>query len=79
MPVPELRPASLKAALSGWYNQDEEEGRRKKLRQAVTLTHMEMLKLLLKENKPRWTLFKKRLVFTVSTIAFWGAMRYKVH
>ena len=52
MPVPELRPATYKAAVSGWYNKDEEDGRRKKLRQAVTLTHMEMMKLLLKVNAP---------------------------
>ena len=78
MPVPELRPATYKAAVSGWYNKDEEDGRRKKLRQAVTLTHMEMMKLLLKVNEPRWTLYHKRLLFTIATLAFWGALRYKI-
>ena len=77
MPVPELRPTTYKAVVAGWFNRDEEEGRKKRLRQAVTLTHLEMMKLLLKLNEPRWTLYKKRLMFSISTIAFWGAMRYE--
>ena len=60
MPVPELRPTTYKAVVAGWFNRDEEEGRKKRLRQAVTLTHLEMMKLLLKLNEPRWTLYKKK-------------------
>ena len=75
VPAPELRPATLRAAISGWMNRDEEEGRKKRVRQAMTLTHMEMLKLLLKLNEQGWSIYKRRLIFTVATMAFWGALR----
>ena len=45
------------------------------MRQAVTLNHMEMMKLLLQENKPGWTLYHRRLMMTIGCIAFWGALR----
>ena len=73
--APELRPATMRAAISGWTNKDEEDGRKKRVRQAVTLNHLEMMKLLLKENKPGWTLYHRRMVMTISCIAFWGALR----
>ena len=75
-PPTELRPATLRAAISGWTNKDEEDGRKKRVRQAVTLHHMEMMKLLLKENKPGWTLYHRRLMMTIACVAFWGALRY---
>ena len=74
-PSAELRPVTLRAAMAGWVNRDEEEGRKKKVRQAVTLHHMEMMKLLLKENKPGWMLYHRRLMMTIGCIAFWGALR----
>ena len=73
--VPELRPATMRAALRGWTNQDEETGRKKRIRQPMTLLHMEMLRVLLQLNEPGWTLYHRRLVQTVSVIAFWGALR----
>ena len=73
--VPELRPATMRAALRGWTNQDEESGRKKRIRQPMTLLHMEMLRVLLQLNEPGWTLYHRRLVQTVSVIAFWGALR----
>ena len=73
--IPELRPASLKAALRGWVNKDEETGRKKRVRQPMTILHMEMLKILLRINDPGWSLYHRRLVLTVSVIAFWGALR----
>ena len=73
--VPELRPATMRAALRGWTNQDEEIGRKKRIRQPMTLLHMEMLRVLLQLNEPGWTLYHRRLVQTVSVIAFWGALR----
>ena len=50
-------------------------GRKKRLRQPITILHLQMMKLLLKENEPGWSLYKKRLIFTVSLVAFWGALR----
>ena len=41
----------------------------------MTLLHMEMLRVLLQLNEPGWTLYHRRLVQTVSVIAFWGALR----
>ena len=73
--VPELRPATLKAALRGWTNQDEETGRKKRVRQPMTIVHMEMLRVLLRINEPGWSLYHRRLMLTVSVIAFWGAFR----
>ena len=73
--IPELRPTSLKAALRGWTNKDEETGRKKTVRQPMTILHMEMLKVLLRINDPGWSLYHRRLVLTVSVIAFWGALR----
>ena len=73
--VPELRPLSLKAALRGWCNKDEEDGRKKRVRQPITVTHLQMLKILLKLNDPGWSIYKRRLVFTVAVLAFWGALR----
>ena len=75
VPVPELRPAAMKAALRGWTNQDEESGRKKRVRQPMTLLHMEMLRVLLQLNEPGWSLYHCRLVQTISVIAFWGALR----
>ena len=75
VPVPELRPATMKAALRGWTNQDEESGRKKRVRQPMTLLHMEMLRVLLQLNEPGWSLYHRRLVQTISVIAFWGALR----
>ena len=73
--IPELRPATMKAALRGWTNRDEEDGRKKRIRQPMTLLHMEMLRVLLQLNEPGWSLHHRRLVLTVSVIAFWGALR----
>ena len=73
--VPELRPATMRAATSGWLNQDEEQGRTKRVRQAITLDHMELLKLVLQLNEMGWSLYHRRMVFTIACLAFWGALR----
>ena len=70
-----MRPEVLKAALRGWTNRDEELGRKKRLRQPITILHLQMMKILLKMNEPGWSLYKRRLVFTVAVICFWGALR----
>ena len=66
---------ALKAALRGWCNRDEEVGRKKRLRQPITVLHLQMMKILLRMNEQKWSLYKRRLVFTVSVVAFWGALR----
>ena len=70
-----MRPAVIKAALKGWMNRDEEIGRKKKLRQPITILHLQMMKILLRMNEQGWSLYKRRLVFTASLVAFWGALR----
>ena len=54
----------IKAALKGWMNRDEEIGRKKKLRQPITILHLQMMKILLRMNEQGWSL-----------VAFWGALR----
>ena len=64
--VPELRPATMRAAVNGWCNKDEEDGRKKRIRQAITLDHMELLKLLLRLNDLGWSLYHWRMLFTIA-------------
>ena len=67
----------LKSALRGWTNRDEEVGRKKRLRQPITILHLQMMKILMRMNELGWSLYKRRLVFTASVMAFWGALRYR--
>ena len=70
----ELRPEIIKTLLSGKENEDAVMAREEGQRQPVYLEHLEVLRYLLEldENKPE---SEKALIWSVSTLAFWGSFR----
>ena len=70
----ELRPEVIKTLLLGRGNLDAEIAREEGQRQPVYLEHLEVLKCLLEldETKPE---SEKALIWSVSTLAFWGSFR----
>ena len=70
----ELRPEIIKVLLSGRGNEDAVIAREEGQRQPVYLEHLEVLQCLLEldETKPE---SEKALIWSISTLAFWGSFR----
>ena len=74
-PPGNLRPTVVTQILKGFRHEEEGTGKKKPVRQAMTISMLKLLRMLLKKNKQGWSRRKKQTIWSASLLAFWGGFR----